>query len=235
MQDLKQPFIIKAFDVGPMQNLVYVISDKETNFAAIVDPAWDLKEVYLYIDKNNLELKNILLTHSHNDHVNAIDQILLKFDLSIHLNNKEKIFWNKSYDNFKINYGGDIINLGSTEIKSIYTPGHTPGSTCYQIGNNLIAGDTLFVFGCGRCDLHGGNPEEMFMTLKNLKSSLDEKTIILPGHDYSVKRSSTMNEQKLGNPFFHFDSLDKFVEYRMSLHDKIRNTPYDFIKKNGSH
>ena len=235
MQDLKQPFIIKAFDVGPMQNLVYVISDKKTNFAAIVDPAWDLKEVYLYIDKNNLELKNILLTHSHNDHVNAIDQILLKFDLSIHLNHKEKIFWNKSYDNFKINYGGDIIKLGSTEIKSIYTPGHTPGSTCYQIGNNLIAGDTLFVFGCGRCDLHGGNPEEMFMTLKNLKSSLDEKTIILPGHDYSVKRSSTMNEQKLGNPFFHFDSLDKFVEYRMSLHDKIRNTPYDFIKKNGSH
>ena len=73
------------------------------------------------------------------------------------------------------------------------------------------------------------------MTLKNLKSSLDEKTIILPGHDYSVKRSSTMNEQKLGNPFFHFDSLDKFVEYRMSLHDKIRNTRYDFIKKNSSH
>ena len=235
MQRLKQPFIIKAFDVGPMQNLVYVISDKKTNFAAIVDPAWNLEEVYLYINENNLELKNILLTHSHNDHVNAIDQILLKFDLSIHLNHKEKIFWNKSYDNFKINYGGDIIKLGSTEIKSIYTPGHTPGSTCYQIGNNLIAGDTLFVFGCGRCDLHGGNPEEMFMTLKNLKSSLDEKTIILPGHDYSVKRSSTMNEQKLGNPFFHFDSLDKFVEYRMSLHDKIRNTPYDFIKKNGSH
>ena len=235
MQHLKQPFIIKTFDVGPMQNLVYVISDTKTNYSAIVDPAWDLKEVYSYISKNNLKLKNILLTHSHNDHVNAIDEILLKFDLNIYLNHKEKIFWNKSYDNFEINYGGDIIKLGSTEIKSIHTPGHTPGSTCYQIGNNLIAGDTLFVFGCGRCDLHGGDPEEMFMTLKNLKSSLDEKTIILPGHDYSVKRSSTMNEQKSGNPFFHFDSLNKFVEYRMSLHDKIRNTPYDFIKKNSSH
>ena len=116
MQHLKQPFIIKTFDVGPMQNLVYVISDTKTNFAAIVDPAWDLKEVYSYINENNLELKNILLTHSHNDHVNAIDEILLKFDLSIYLNHKEKIFWNKSYDNFKINYGGDIINLGSTDL-----------------------------------------------------------------------------------------------------------------------
>jgi len=70
-------------------------SDTKTNYAAIIDPAWDLKEVYSYISKNNLKLKNILLTHSHNDHVNAIDEILLKFDLSIYLNHKEKIFWNE--------------------------------------------------------------------------------------------------------------------------------------------
>ena len=95
----------------------------------------------------------------------------------------------------------------------------------------MIAGDTLFVFGCGRCDLDGGDPEAMFETLKNLKSSLDKNTIILPGHDYSVKRESTIEEQITGNPFMHFGDLKKFVEYRMLTHDKIRVSPYDMISK----
>jgi glyoxylase-like metal-dependent hydrolase (beta-lactamase superfamily II) len=79
--------------------------------------------------------------------------------------------------------------------------------------------------------LHGGNPEEMFETLKNLKSSLDKNTIILPGHDYSVKRESTIEEEIAGNPFMHFQDLNKFVEYRMSAHDKTRVSPYDSIDK----
>jgi len=88
-----------------------------------------------------------------------------------------------------------------------------------------------FVFGCGRCDLHGGNPEEMFNSLKNLKETLDKDTIILPGHDYSVKRESTIKEQITGNPFMHFEDLSKFVEYRMSIHDKTRPSPYDMVYK----
>ena len=71
----------------------------------------------------------------------------------------------------------------------------------------------------------------MFETLKNLKSSLDKNTIILPGHDYSVKRESTIEEQITGNPFMHFRDLKKFVEYRMLTHDKIRVSPYDMISK----
>ena len=178
MQQLKQSYTIKTFDVGPMANLIYVITDNKTKLSALIDPAWDMTEVYKYIKTNSLTLKKILLTHSHHDHVNAVDEILSYFDPEIHINKKEKSFWKKNYDNFVINYGGDSIYLGETEIKSLHTPGHTPGSTCYHIGNDLIAGDTLFVFGCGRCDLHGGNPEEMFVTLKDIKTSLDPKTII---------------------------------------------------------
>ena len=231
MQPLKQSYAIKTFDVGPMQNLIYLITDLKTRQTAIIDPAWDISTVYSYIENNQLILKKILLTHSHNDHINSVDQILASHDIEIFLNHKEKIFWGKEYDNFVVNHGGDIIELGSTKIKSIHTPGHTPGSTCYYVGDKLIAGDTLFVFGCGRCDMHGGNPEEMFETLKNLKSSLDKNTIILPGHDYSVKRESTIEEQITGNPFMHFQDLNKFVEYRMSTHDKIRISPYDAIHK----
>ncbi len=230
MQQLKQSYTIKTFDVGPMANLIYVITDNKTKLSALIDPAWDMTEVYKYIKTNSLTLKKILLTHSHHDHVNAVDEILSYFDPEIHINKKEKSFWKKNYDNFVINYGGDSIYLGETEIKSLHTPGHTPGSTCYHIGNDLIAGDTLFVFGCGRCDLHGGNPEEMFVTLKDIKTSLDPKTIILPGHNYSIKKTSTLKEEIDGNPFMNFNELGKFVNYRMVLHDKIRNSPYGPVK-----
>lgn len=229
MQQQKQTYTIKTFDIGPMQNLIYVITDNDTKESAIVDPAWDMTEIYEYLNNNNLVLKKILLTHSHNDHVNAVDEVLDKFDTQIHINKKEKVFWAKDYDNFSINHGGDIINLGKTKIKSLHTPGHTPGSTCYYVGNNLIAGDTLFVFGCGRCDLHGGNPEEMYHTLKDIKSNLDSETIILPGHNYSIKKQSSLKEEINGNPFMHFNNVDRFIDYRMTLHDKIRNSPYSPI------
>ena len=231
MQQQKQTYTIKTFDIGPMQNLIYVITDNDTKESAIVDPAWDMTEIYEYLNNNNLVLKKILLTHSHNDHVNAVDEVLDKFDTQIHINKKEKVFWAKDYDNFSINYGGDIIYLGETQIKSLHTPGHTPGSTCYYIGNNLIAGDTLFVFGCGRCDLHGGNPEEMYHTLPDIKSNLDSETIILPGHNYSIKKQSSLKEEINGNPFLHFNNIDRFIEYRMTLHDKVRHSPYSPIAK----
>lgn len=231
MQQQKQTYTIKTFDVGPMQNLIYVITDNETRESAIVDPAWDMIKIYEYLNNNNLILKKILLTHSHNDHVNAVDEVLGNFDTQIHINKKEKVFWAKDYDNFSINHGGDIIYLGKTQIKSLHTPGHTPGSTCYYVGNNLIAGDTLFVFGCGRCDLHGGNPEEMYHTLKGIKDNLDSETIILPGHNYSIKKQSSLKEEISGNPFMHFDNIDRFIDYRMTLHDKIRHSPYSPIAK----
>jgi glyoxylase-like metal-dependent hydrolase (beta-lactamase superfamily II) len=231
MQQQKQTYTIKTFDIGPMQNLIYVITDNDTKESAIVDPAWDMTEIYEYLNNNNLILKKILLTHSHNDHVNAVDEVLDKFDTQIHINKKEKVFWAKDYDNFSINYGGDIIYLGKTQIKSLHTPGHTPGSTCYYVGNNLIAGDTLFVFGCGRCDLHGGNPEEMYHTLKDIKDNLDSETIILPGHNYSIKKQSSLKEEINGNPFMRFDNVDRFIDYRMTLHDKIRHSPYAPITK----
>ena len=230
MQHLKQTYTIKTFDVGPMANIIYIITDNKSKESAIIDPAWDMSEVYKYIGENNLILKKILLTHSHHDHINAIDEILISHDLEIHINKKEKVFWKKEYDSFVINHGGDTIKLGETEIRSLHTPGHTPGSTCYHIGDDLIAGDTLFVFGCGRCDLHGGNPEEMFNTLKDIKMSLDPKTIILPGHNYSIKRESTLQEEIQGNPFMKFNNLNKFIDYRMVLHDKVRHSPYGPIK-----
>jgi glyoxylase-like metal-dependent hydrolase (beta-lactamase superfamily II) len=94
------------------------------------------------------------------------------------------------------------------------------------VGETLIAGDTLFVFGCGRCDLKGGDPEAMYSTLKRLSSELSATTLLYPGHDYSVKPTSTLGEQLTGNPFLHFDDVHRFVRYRQQVHDRIRQEPY---------
>ena len=87
-----------------------------------------------------------------------------------------------------------------------------------------MTGDTLFVFGCGRCDLRGGDPEQMYHTLRRLGERLPEGTLIRPGHNYGITPTSTMADQLAGNPFLHFDECPGFVEYRMHLHD--REEPY---------
>ena len=230
MQD-KSTLSVKTFDVGPMLNIIYLVWDKKTKEAALVDPAWDLREVLKFIQNNKLILKSVLLTHSHHDHVNSIDLLLTKYDIPIYINKKEADFWNKKYDNLITIHSEDKIYLGNSHISSIHTPGHTPGSCCYLFDNNLIAGDTLFVFGCGRCDLHGGNPEEMYNSLIKLKENLNKTTIIMPGHNYSIKRQSTFDEEISGNPFFNFDNLKDFVKYRMYDHDKTREEPYSPLTK----
>ena len=121
--------------------------------------------------------------------------------------------------------------LGESQIKVLHTPGHTPGSACYQLGNEIITGDTLFVFGCGRCDLNGGSPLEMFETLKKMKQELPDDMLIHPGHNYSVKKTSTFAEQIEGNPFLHYDDEAEFINYRMDVHDKTRDEPYAMMNK----
>ena len=175
-----------------------------------------------------MQITDILLTHSHHDHINGIKQVLDKYDAQLHLLKDEAQFWGQHPDLPTLHHGGDVIQLGDTHIEVLHTPGHTPGSACYKINHDLITGDTLFVFGCGRCDLSGGDPNVMFDTLNKL-GQLPGDTIIHPGHNYAVKETSTMQEQCEGNPFMHFHDAHKFVDYRMHLHDKVREEPYDAI------
>ena len=76
---------VKTFDVGPMLNIIYLVWDKKTKEAALVDPAWNLNPVLNFIKENNLRLKKILLTHSHHDHVNAVDKLLHLHDIPIYI------------------------------------------------------------------------------------------------------------------------------------------------------
>jgi len=225
------PYEIEAMELGPMENFIYLITDKKTGRTAVVDPAWDVPEILARVADKGVTITDILLTHSHHDHINGIEQVLARFDAQLHLSRPEAQFWGKHLDLPTLHHGGDSIMLGDTEIKMLLTPGHTPGSACYHVGNDLITGDTMFVFGCGRCDLSGGDPEIMFDTLTRLGKEMPESTIILPGHNYAVKPTSTMGEELEGNPFMHFHDKADFVEYRMHVHDKTREEPYRAVPR----
>jgi glyoxylase-like metal-dependent hydrolase (beta-lactamase superfamily II) len=225
------PFSIHALELGPMENFIYLVHDHKSGRAAVVDPAWEVPEVLALAKRHGMHITDILLTHSHHDHINGINEVLQHFDAQLHLLKAEAQFWGQNMDLPTLHHGGDEIRLGDTAIRVLHTPGHTPGSACYHVGNDLIAGDTLFVFGCGRCDLRGGDPEQMHATLKNMAQQLPAQTCIRPGHNYAVKPTSTMEEQVEGNPFMHFDDVERFTRYRMHYHDRHRHTPYGPVCK----
>lgn len=222
---------IIALELGPMENFVYLLHDHSSNTAAIVDPAWEVEEVFQVAEDRGIDITDILLTHSHHDHINGVERVMERYDAKIHLHKTEAAFWGAPIAKPQLHHGGDNIKIGSSEIELLHTPGHTPGSACYRLGNDLIAGDTLFVFGCGRCDLAGGDPEQMHSTLKRLRSELPGQTVLHPGHNYAPKHpTSSMTEQLESNPFLHFDKKEDFVRYRMHVHDCIRETPYAEVK-----
>ncbi len=224
--DEQTPYIIEALELGPMENFVYLVSDRASGRAAVVDPAWEVDRILDLAEQEGVRITDILLTHSHHDHVNGIERVLERHDARVHLLKPEARFWGRDLERPVLHHGGDVIRLGETEIRVLHTPGHTPGSACYHLGDDLITGDTLFVFGCGRCDLAGGDPEQMYDTLRRLATGLPAGTVIHPGHNYAEKPVSTLAEQKAGNPFLHFDDPAAFVHYRMHEHDRIRHTPY---------
>ena len=231
MQNQLSGYSIDAMQLGPMENFIYLLIDHSTKTAAVIDPAWDVQAIINRARQLEITITDILLTHSHHDHINGVDGILGEYDTKVHLLKNEASFWGASLVRPCLHHGGDRIRIGQTEVEVLHTPGHTPGSACYKVGSDLITGDTLFVFGCGRCDLRGGDPEQMHATLQRFRDELPDSIVIHPGHHYAEKTTSTLAEELEGNPFMHFTEVDQFVRYRMKIHDKIRNSPYTAVSK----
>lgn len=229
---IEPTFTIHTLELGPMENFIYVIEDHASKRAAIVDPAWEVSDILQLTKQHGLNVTDILLTHCHHDHINGVEEVLNQHDAQIHLMKAENDFWTPGFIKPSLLHGGDIIQLGKTTIEALHTPGHSKGSACYKIGNQLITGDTMFVFGCGHCRLGGSDPEILFQSLEKLKKEIARDTIILPGHNYTpIHPTSSMSEQIAGNPFLHFDNKHDFIKYRMHIHDQIRSDPYQAITK----
>jgi len=130
-------FKIHALELGPMENFVYLVEDIASRRCAVVDPAWEVERIVNKARELELRVTDILLTHSHHDHINGIEELLNHASAEVHLLKPEYEFWQHELEKPSLHHGGDELELGTTRIKILHTPGHTPGSACYQLGNEI--------------------------------------------------------------------------------------------------
>lgn len=210
-------FVVHQFDIGPMQNFGYLIADEKSREAIAVDPAWSAKRIFNEVEAGGFRLAGLLVTHAHYDHSNAIEEILNLVDLPVYAH-REEIGYSRSGNTIVGELTGAVravegdqqIMLGETAVRFLHTPGHTPGSQCVLVGDRLITGDTLFIGGCGRSDLPGGDPSLLFGSLRKI-AGLPQNLTVLPGHDYGDARQRTLNEELRMNPYLRVTSQEEFL------------------------
>lgn len=206
---------------GQMANFMYVVGDPASREAVIVDPAWDVTSLLEKTREDGYELVAALVTHYHPDHVGGdlfglpvqgLSTLLSRVSIPIYVNKHEaeglkRVTGVSETDLRKVEHG-DHLRLGDTDIEFLHTPGHTPGSQCFLVGNRLIAGDTLFVQGCGRVDLPGGDAEAMYESLTQKLAKLPAGTILYPGHHYGPTPTSTIGEELQRNVYLRMRTLE---------------------------
>jgi glyoxylase-like metal-dependent hydrolase (beta-lactamase superfamily II) len=214
----------KQIEIGPMQNFTYLIGDVATREALVVDAAWEIPGLIQLAEQDGFTITKALVTHYHQDHlggdfsgyhIQGAVELLERVKAKVYINKSEAPFLARlvglsASDIVKVE-GGDKTTVGNIEVTFIHTPGHTPGSQCFLVDNKLVAGDTLFINSCGRIDLPGSSPEDMYYSLKKL-GELSDDTMLYPGHNYAEKPFATMAEQKRHNMFLRFQNLNDFLE-----------------------
>jgi hydroxyacylglutathione hydrolase len=206
--------IIEQIPVGPMKNFSYVIGCEKTNEGAIIDTGWDIDGILFAARKYGLRITTIIQTHAHYDHIQKLDEAIEKTKARVLIHEKEPHAIDKITKDFKKIKDNDEISIGTLRLKFLHTPGHTPGSMCILCEGGLFSGDTLFVEGCGRVDLPGGNPEEMWHSLERLKK-LPDQTAVYPGHDYGSMQHSTIAHEKKHNRFMRSSTKEEFFGFRL--------------------
>ena len=193
--------VIKQVEVGGMLNYAYVIGDRETGEGMVIDPSWEPEKLYKIAKEEGVVIKYIINTHCHEDHVNGNRKMRELSGAIIAIHEAESKYLRHFFPpeaDIKLKEG-DTINIGKISAQVIHTPGHSPGSICLMIENNLFTGDTLFVGSCGRTDLPGGDISEFQKSMNRLKN-LNDSVTVHPGHNYGDTAISTIGKEKRLNP-----------------------------------
>jgi glyoxylase-like metal-dependent hydrolase (beta-lactamase superfamily II) len=208
-----------------MVNFVYLIGDRQTKECMVVDPAYEIADILEIVVQDEMKLTGVLATHYHPDHVGGsmmgtkiqgVADLLEKCQVPIHINKHETKWVARTTglnENDLVQHeGGDKVSVGDISITFVHTPGHTPGSQCFLVEQRLVAGDTLFLDGCGRTDLPGGNPGDLYTSLQTL-ASLPATTIVCPGHQYSALPSANLGDVVSTNHVFRPSSQQQWLEW----------------------
>lgn len=198
---------------GPYVNYNYIIYDGQSRKGVILDPAWQMDKLVDVAKSAGIEVCGVLLTHHHHDHIDLADEMARFYDCPMWMSQIEIDHSGFSGTNLT---GFDIHpwQVGPLTIKPIHTPGHTPGSICYLIGNNLFTGDVLFAEGCGLCfDVPGAHA--MYESLEKIKRTLKPQTRIYPGHSYGKPPGQVLSKVRKDNLYLQFPNKDSFAAFRL--------------------
>jgi glyoxylase-like metal-dependent hydrolase (beta-lactamase superfamily II) len=210
---------LKQIELGPMQNFVYLIGDEASRECVVVDPAWEIEGIADLAAADDMRLVGTLVTHTHQDHVGGhlfghdipgVEELLARHPMKVYVHKDEREFLKGYGSDLVPVQGGDTLRVGSVEVTFLHTPGHTPGSQCFLVDGCLVSGDTLFIRSCGRTDLPGSDPKEMYTSLTQRLGALPDETVVLPGHNYGGSQTTIGTEKRL-NPMMRFPSMTDFL------------------------
>lgn len=202
--------IVKRLQAGVYAANCYIIHT-EDGHGVVVDPAGDVDDIMEYIDENELEVAAIVLTHGHGDHIGGVMELRKELNVPVMVHSCDEDMVGDSSLNLStampmgdVNFNpdrlledGDLIEIGSKELKVLHTPGHTKGGICLLLDGILITGDTLFQGSIGRTDLYGGDFDTLMNSIMEKLMVLPDETVVYPGHG----GQSTIGAEKRNNPF----------------------------------
>ena len=207
-----------------MVNFVYLIGDRETGEAVVIDPAYDVDTILSTLEEDGMRLTGVLATHYHADHVggdimgyaiSGVRELLDRTSVPVHVQTEEAEYVKKTTGvtdaELVLHRSGDRVDAGVVSIELIHTPGHTPGSQCFFVDNCLVAGDTLFLDGCGRTDLPGGDPRALYESVTQKLARIPDEAVLYPGHLYSPQPSATMGHTREHNFVFTPRNVDQWM------------------------
>jgi len=219
-------FAVQDPVAAQMMNFVYLVGDRASRECLVVDPAWDVDALVALAQADDMKIIGALGSHYHPDHlggemmgysVSGARRLLEMLPVKVHVQEKE-IPWVKrvtglSDSDLAGHAGSDVLKVGDIPIQFVHTPGHTQGSSCFLIGGSrLVAGDTLFVGSCGRVDLPGSDPAEMYRSLTQRLAKLPDDVVLYPGHDYGESPTSTLGAERRTNTAMKVPTLEHWLE-----------------------
>ena len=206
-----------------MVNFVYLIGDRQTGEAVVVDAAYDIGGILSILEADGMRLVGAMATHYHQDHIGGSifgNEIAGLADLigiapvPVHVQKAEAAGVVKvtglSLTDLIQHDSGDVVTVGEVPIELLHTPGHTPGSQCFLLDGHLIAGDTLFLEGCGRTDLPGGDAEQLYYSITQKLAKVSDETLLFPGHLYAPDPYASMGEVRENNYVYRFKTVDQW-------------------------
>ncbi|ARG69245.1 MBL fold metallo-hydrolase [Mycobacterium kansasii] len=215
-------FAVGDMIAAQMRNFASLIGDRQTGDCVVVAPAYAAGDLVDRLEADDMHLSGVLVTHHHPDHVGGsmmgfelkgLAELLERAIVPVHVNTHEALWVSRvtgiPMSDLTTHEHRDKVAIGDIEIELLHTPGHTPGSQCFLLDGRLVAGDTLFLEGCGRTDFPGGDSDEIYRSLQQLAALPGDPTIF-PGHWYSAERSAPLSEVKRSNYVYRAADLGQW-------------------------